>query len=386
MHLVRGKPKELRGLQGSSAGAVADRTRLAAWRDFHRHVKPLSEVDPEHFPGEVFTLRALLWARCTCTTRAFPLSLVSGCLEHADATFILCPLLDSFNHRAGAEIEWRVCADTSDAADSGTQASGVEFRLPKDAQPLSQGAEIWNDYGPKSNEDLLLNFGFCENGNRHDRVEMLARATGPLPALRARAAELRNCGVSVAFSPQFELTAGPFRLQLEAVAEEGEPDDIQVPAGMLRALAPAPGASGRAGAPGAPTAAALQRLLRRLPRPGCGAAGRGAASRRRAAACRVYVEGQRRILAAAIRKACALAADEPQGAAGEFAADGTGVEVELVFLEEDNAGRDLDDGSEEGELDRGAVEALAEELEWSPDCLAVERPAAAAVQLLPAGA
>jgi len=197
---------ELQIIEGTSAFAAVNRTQCDAWKDFSNYVKPLSAHDPTHFPPNIFSLRALLWARSTCTSRAFPMWLAAGCPEkHPSATFVLCPLLDLFNHRSGAPIEWWSSAQCDDA--------NVEFRLPSGTLPIAAGTEIWNDYGPKTNEELLLNFGFCTAGNSFDRVDLLLVARGATAELRRCAAELRHRRIPVCLTTHLLLNVGPFQFR-----------------------------------------------------------------------------------------------------------------------------------------------------------------------------
>ncbi|KAJ1661960.1 hypothetical protein EV178_006277 [Coemansia sp. RSA 1646] len=63
---------------------------------------------------------------------------------------VLLPLLDMFNHMPLRKVTW---ASTD---------SGVEFVTREE---LRAGAQVFNNYGPKSNEELLMRYGFCVPGN-----------------------------------------------------------------------------------------------------------------------------------------------------------------------------------------------------------------------------
>ena len=67
----------------------------------------------------------------------------------------MLPLFDLLNHAPGTRIEW--------AHDSG----GEGFRtLAADGVP--RGAAVCNNYGPKGNEELMIQYGFALPENPHD--------------------------------------------------------------------------------------------------------------------------------------------------------------------------------------------------------------------------
>ncbi|KAI9686494.1 MAG: hypothetical protein M1822_003505 [Bathelium mastoideum] len=77
---------------------------------------------------------------------------------------VLFPGLDSFNHDHSAEVNWSFARDS--------------FSVTLE-EPKQQGEEVFNNYGRKANEELLMGYGFCIPRNPWDRF---ALAFKPPPA------------------------------------------------------------------------------------------------------------------------------------------------------------------------------------------------------------
>eukprot|EP00928_Gymnodinium_smaydae_P036738 TRINITY_DN25634_c0_g1_i1.p1 TRINITY_DN25634_c0_g1~~TRINITY_DN25634_c0_g1_i1.p1 ORF type:complete len:568 (+),score=71.97 TRINITY_DN25634_c0_g1_i1:54-1757(+) len=162
---------DLAHLDGTPLAARVNRQRAALWEEFRHQVRPLVKADPVHFPEDIFTFRALVWAQATCSSRALPPSLAD--LPTCD--FLMCPVLDLFNHRTDANVEWL-------GTDRVPGADAVEFRVPagnvgvSDGAPVRAGQEVWSDYGAQTDEDFLMGFGFCPESNRHNKVDVYVLA------------------------------------------------------------------------------------------------------------------------------------------------------------------------------------------------------------------
>lgn len=100
---------------------------------------------------------AYLWAAMIIKLRSFPAYLLEGDGAVARDAAILVPVVDLLNHSPTAKVSWVV-------------GNGV-FRLETDAP----GGEIFNNYGQKGNEELLLAYGFCLEGNPADLVALKIR-------------------------------------------------------------------------------------------------------------------------------------------------------------------------------------------------------------------
>lgn len=86
---------------------------------------------------------------------------------------ILYPVIDCFNHRFGEKVSWNI--------DHGT------FSLVL-AESVANGRQVFNNYAPKSNEELLLGYGFCLANNPCDQVAVrLSKPPPPIhDALKSR--------------------------------------------------------------------------------------------------------------------------------------------------------------------------------------------------------
>ncbi|KAG9294123.1 hypothetical protein G9A89_021482 [Geosiphon pyriformis] len=109
---------------------------------------------PENLSKDIFTWEAYLWACDILSSRGFPGKLVMSntCDQSSE---VLLPLADSFNHRSRQKITLSIHNET-------LKLVAGEKILP--------GSQIWSNYGPKSNEELLLGYGFCLPNNPDDWV------------------------------------------------------------------------------------------------------------------------------------------------------------------------------------------------------------------------
>ncbi|KAJ2684657.1 hypothetical protein H4R19_006868, partial [Coemansia spiralis] len=117
--------------------AVADRRAVleAEHRDAQRAAAAV-------VPEAEFGFDRYLWAANVVSSRGFG--------QAMGGTNVLLPLLDMMNHRPLTRVTWVV------GDDSVAFAAGAT---------LAEGDEVLNNYGAKSNEELLLGYGFCAAGN-----------------------------------------------------------------------------------------------------------------------------------------------------------------------------------------------------------------------------
>lgn len=102
-----------------------------------------------------------LWALLILKLRSFPAYLLKDSAQFADREIkqdecILLPLIDLLNHSPTARVEWGV-------SDDGFFEYNSE--LPSDG-------ELFNNYGRKGNEELLLAYGFCLEKNDADTAAL----------------------------------------------------------------------------------------------------------------------------------------------------------------------------------------------------------------------
>ncbi|KAJ1648736.1 hypothetical protein LPJ64_000055 [Coemansia asiatica] len=125
--------------------AVED--RRSKYKEEHRAAQRATEG---RIPGDVLTLENYVWAASAVSSRAFSKELVRGYDEQTASSEVLLPLLDMMNHQPRRRVTWA-------ALDS-----GIEFVT---GTVIKAGEQIFNNYGPKSNEELMMGFGFCVPGN-----------------------------------------------------------------------------------------------------------------------------------------------------------------------------------------------------------------------------
>ncbi|KAJ5759156.1 hypothetical protein N7520_006312 [Penicillium odoratum] len=118
----------------------------------------IEKLEKAGFEGsEAFTWDLYLWAWTILTSRAFSAKVLSNAVEDSDlpeeGISVLLPLIDLPNHRPLAKVEWR----------AGEEDVGMIV-----LEDVSPGQEISNNYGPRNNEQLLMNYGFCIPNNPTD--------------------------------------------------------------------------------------------------------------------------------------------------------------------------------------------------------------------------
>ncbi|WFD41830.1 hypothetical protein MPSI1_000466 [Malassezia psittaci] len=103
-----------------------------------------------------------LWATSIYTSRSFPPS-IAGWADTAESTGpVLIPGLDCLNHRRGEPVDWYF----SDECACFSRRSHLE-----------SASQIFNNYGAKSNEELLLLYGFVEPNGPDDMLTITLRNT-----------------------------------------------------------------------------------------------------------------------------------------------------------------------------------------------------------------
>ena len=90
--------------------------------------------------------------------RRSPPRLLDAAAPTTGAPGILLPFFDLLNHGKGTEIEWR--------------GDGQSVAFAAGADGIEAQAEIFNNYGSKANDELLLAHGFALENNEHDRVAL----------------------------------------------------------------------------------------------------------------------------------------------------------------------------------------------------------------------
>lgn len=114
---------------------------------------------------------------------------------------VLFPVMDVANHGMESHVDW--------AFDPG------RFSLTTQ-EILGPGDEVLNNYGPKPNDELLMGYGFCLPGNRHDRVLLTLKAPSETLQVFLRESHAGYFDASANWDP----VKATFRVQRFDVREE----------------------------------------------------------------------------------------------------------------------------------------------------------------------
>ncbi|GAA5912543.1 hypothetical protein JCM6882_004797 [Rhodosporidiobolus microsporus] len=159
-------PSERELLRGSNLfGATEDRER--GWKEEWEEVQRwLADMDVR----KEVTWERWLWACTILSSRAFPSSLIDG--DKENSTPVLFPGIDMLNHRPTAKLTWSsdVHVETVGTGEDGKKGKGSLTIVLDEDTPADE--QVFNTYGAKSNEELLLGYGFVLPSNPADFVAL----------------------------------------------------------------------------------------------------------------------------------------------------------------------------------------------------------------------
>ena len=129
---------------------------MGRWFDLVNLVLIIEE--PEAYSIDINRERYLT-ASTYISSRAFPSSIRYSTLKSEDGSYpILLPGVDSFNHQRGTAVSW---------VTSSSPVPDIALILHN---PNSAGSELFNNYGPKPNSELILGYGFAIEDNPSDTI------------------------------------------------------------------------------------------------------------------------------------------------------------------------------------------------------------------------
>ncbi|KAL2840727.1 hypothetical protein BJX68DRAFT_271501 [Aspergillus pseudodeflectus] len=170
---------DLEWLEGTSL-VQARKQKVAQLRE--KYEASYGELQKAGVEGsEKYSWDLYLWASTIFVSRAFSAKVLSGVVpEHGlpeENVSVLLPFIDILNHRPLAKVEWRAGKEN------------VDFVILEDV-PAEQ--EIANNYGPRNNEQLMMNYGFCLPDNPCDYRTVALRAPpgSPLQVVREQQRQL----------------------------------------------------------------------------------------------------------------------------------------------------------------------------------------------------
>ncbi|KZV95775.1 SET domain-containing protein [Exidia glandulosa HHB12029] len=151
-------PEERQLLTGTNmVAATAEREQ--AWREeWARCCAAFADVAW----ANAFTWEHYLTAATHLSSRAFPSTLLSSTpslVATPDSHPVLLPLIDSLNHARAHPVSWSVSSPSHESDISIVQH-----------QATPAGSEVFNNYGPKPNAELILGYGFALPNNPDDTL------------------------------------------------------------------------------------------------------------------------------------------------------------------------------------------------------------------------
>ncbi|KAJ2721685.1 hypothetical protein GGI07_003800 [Coemansia sp. Benny D115] len=168
--------KELGVLRGTPAEHAIEDRRNDLETEYRRAAAAVSGKMSE----EVMTFERYAWAASAVMSRAFSKALMEGYDEQSAGSQVLLPLLDMVNHQARRRVTWLA------------HANGVGFVT---GSLLEGGQQVFNNYGPKSNEELMIGYGFCLAGNEFSHFHIRVNyERDPLCAEKTRLLEAAGVG------------------------------------------------------------------------------------------------------------------------------------------------------------------------------------------------
>ncbi|PVH99017.1 SET domain-containing protein, partial [Periconia macrospinosa] len=135
---------DLRYLQGTDLLPATREKKSLLEAEYHSAVTVLAELNVK-LDSANFAFEDYLWAFTIMSSRAFVSTYM---LPNIDTFPILFPVLDILNHSTDAKINWAF--DKS--------CFSLELADPTSVLP---GHQIFNNYAPKQNGELLMGYGFC---------------------------------------------------------------------------------------------------------------------------------------------------------------------------------------------------------------------------------
>jgi hypothetical protein len=132
---------------------------------YNRAVIGMNERYPDLFTLEEYTLERFTFAWNTVQSRAFGRRL---------PWTALVPFADCLNH-----------TNVQTKYDYNVGGNGVFRLFPSGSNSYARGAEVFNSYGRRPNDNLLLDYGFAMLDNEWDEVVLLTGAFIVAPLLIA---------------------------------------------------------------------------------------------------------------------------------------------------------------------------------------------------------
>ncbi|KDQ15519.1 hypothetical protein BOTBODRAFT_31834 [Botryobasidium botryosum FD-172 SS1] len=164
-------PSEFALLRGTNLyGATTDRKNAweAEWRVCR---EAIAGCNKDY--GEKFNWERYLSASTYLSSRAFPSTLLSEnpSITSSDSSHpVLLPIVDSLNHARGHQVSWVVSPiQKTEFAPGDHVSKNLQINLII-RSPTAAREQLFNNYGPKPNAELLLAYGFVIPDNPDDTI------------------------------------------------------------------------------------------------------------------------------------------------------------------------------------------------------------------------
>ncbi|GME82974.1 unnamed protein product [Ambrosiozyma monospora] len=122
-----------------------------------------------------------VWAHLILTSRAFPYRFISPSNEDTLSStevykkaVMLLPVIDLLNHEPRNQVSWY------------GSPQGFEISIPEPTSAESKSnipLELFNNYGPKGNEELFMGYGFCIPENEFENLHLSLNLSGLVDSL-----------------------------------------------------------------------------------------------------------------------------------------------------------------------------------------------------------
>ena len=107
--------------------------------------------------------------------RAFPSTMLSPdpSLVATPSTYpVLIPGVDLLNHKRGQPVSWIIDCQEQDTTTPNTVSIVVHPKPDADVDTRKDLIEVFNNYGPKPNDELILGYGFSLPDNPDDTITL----------------------------------------------------------------------------------------------------------------------------------------------------------------------------------------------------------------------
>ncbi|KAF2465421.1 SET domain-containing protein [Lindgomyces ingoldianus] len=161
--------EDLKYLEGTNLVQATSEKHILWQNEWREALSTLKEAGISVLEISKYDIVSFKWAATIMSSRSFASMRV---LPHIENNPILFPVVDFLNHCMEAKVDWDF-----------SQQSAFSLNI---LDEIEAGAEIFNNYDPKRNGELLLGYGFCVPGSLVDAYAVKIRIPDEIrPLLQA---------------------------------------------------------------------------------------------------------------------------------------------------------------------------------------------------------